>query len=184
VQTTTRLAEIYMLVWVAVLFAIWAINPLDKPARYVVAGPATYRWLEVFTTGLGLVLGKPSFRPPRTLLASGIYALQITLVFAILDHSFAASGFAGVHPTRALDYLYVSWTDMTTLGTVTSNSDAAHALTMATVTSGILLLAIMVSLAVNDVASAAHSVSHDAIDKRLGEIEARKGGGPPHGAPK
>jgi hypothetical protein len=173
-----------MLAWVAVLLGVWAVNPDDRAIRYVVAGLAIYRWAEVFTTGLGLVLGKPSFRPPRTLLASGIYALQITLVFAILDHSFAASGFAGAHPTQPLDYLYVGWTDMTTLGTVTSNSDAAHALTMATVTSGILLLAIMVSLAVNEVANAAHKASHDAIDKRLSEIEAAKSEGAPHGPPK
>jgi hypothetical protein len=161
------LVEAYILLWVAVLVAMSAINPGDHVVAKVFAGIAIYRWCEVFATVLGFAIGATSYRGPRTLVVAGIYALQITLVFAILDHAFARGGFVGT--SHAFDYLYVSWTDMTTLGAVKATSDAAHAMTIATVSSGLFLLAILVARAVNDLGAVEHMASHREIDNRLNE---------------
>jgi hypothetical protein len=168
--------EIYILLWTALLVLMWAVNPGHATVGHVIslahlfAVLAVYRWCEIFATILGFALpGIASFRPPRLLVVAAVYGLQITLVFAILDHAFAPGGWSAT--SHAFDYLYVSWTDMTTLGAKAGTTSAAHALTMATVTSGVLLLAILVARAVNDLGAVEHDVSHAQIDSRLSTIE-------------
>jgi hypothetical protein len=146
----------YVMFWVVVLVVMWAINPTDDLFRKAFVGIAAWRWLEVFTTGLGVVLDRGAQVRARSLITLAIYGLQITLVFAILDHSLAASSdfitSDGIRATGAFDYLYVSWTDMTTIGNAyIPHSVAARALKMATTTSGILLLGILVAFGINEV---------------------------------
>lgn len=117
---------------------------------------AGWRWLEIFTVGLGIVLNQSESLLGHSLVTIAFLGAQVALIFAILDHSFATAGFVSQAGTahsataaRPFDYLYISWTNMVTLGnSYSAMTDAARGLTMATGTSGVLLLGVFVASAI------------------------------------
>jgi hypothetical protein len=147
----------YVLFWVVALVVMWQLSGSGDGLKVAFVVLAVWRWIEVFTTGLGVVLDQVEQERARSLITIAIYGLQITLVFAILDRLLAASSDSitrhGTQATGAFDFLYISWTDMTTLGNDYSvHSVAARALQMATTTSGVLLLGVLVAVGVNKIA--------------------------------
>jgi hypothetical protein len=144
----------YVILWVVGLAVMLAVNPGEEFLKVAFAGLAGWRLWEVFTTALGTVLERPQQARARSLVTIAIYGLQITFVFAILDHSLAGGDFAfgnkaGPHASHALDYLYLSWTDMTTLGNhYIPLNNFARGLEMATASSGLLLLGVLVALGI------------------------------------
>jgi hypothetical protein len=138
------------------LLIMWQINPGDDITKDLFGALAALRWLEIFTVGLGIVLRQKESVIGHSLVTIAVLGAQVALIFAILDHSFATTDFAppgGISavtvPSRPFDFLYISWTQMVTLGNAyTPKTDAARALTMATSTSGVLLLAVFVASAI------------------------------------
>jgi hypothetical protein len=147
-----RLATIYVLAVTILLIAALLVGRSAQPWRTIIVVLVTWRLLEIFTIGLGIVLRRRGPLFGRSVVAVGFLALQVTLVFAVLDQSLAHAGFAaagGATPASPLQFLYVSWTEMTTLGgSYGPTSDTARSLEMATGTAGILVLAILVQTAV------------------------------------
>lgn len=145
----------WVLAWTVVLIGIWAWSP-DGSLDDVFAVLATVRLLEIFTTGVGTVLDRPQQAGARSLMTIAVYAAQVTFIFAIVDHSWAASGFAaahGGHATGRFDFLYISWTGMTTLNNNTYSPEGvvARLFQMLTTTSGILLLGVLLAFGINQI---------------------------------
>lgn len=160
IHTHTKRTRAIGTMWVAfvtggLLFMLVA-NPADHAASYIFAGLALWRWLGIFTVGLGIALIQQESVLGNSLMTIGVWAAQIAIIFAILDHSFAPTAFI-LHPhthdavvaTVPFDYLYLAWTHMTTLGNPFEPTTAgAKVLSMAASTSGVLLLAVLVASAV------------------------------------
>jgi hypothetical protein len=90
------------------------------------------------------------------LVTIAIYAAQLVLIFAILDHSFATTEFVSnscARASRASDYLYISWSDLTTIGNniYTPQNSVARYLELLTTTSGLLLLTVLVAFGINTI---------------------------------
>jgi hypothetical protein len=149
----------WVLGWLVVLIVMWAINP-SGVLKEVFAGLAVLRLIEVFTTGLGTVLDRQQQARARSLITIGIYAIQIALIFAILEHAWAGHAFfdGRTYATRPLDLLYISWTAMTTIGNsiYTPQSDMARVLQMLTTTSGLLLLGVLLAFGINHIPKELH----------------------------
>ncbi|HET7485340.1 MAG TPA: ion channel [Solirubrobacterales bacterium] len=142
--------------WLALLGVIWLINPEPSAWKWLFAGLALIRLIEVFTSGLGTIVRQDTQVGASNLVTIAIYAAQLTLIFAILDHSFAMTEFASdssVQATRASDYLYISWSDLTTIGNniYTPQNSVARYLELLTTTSGLLLLTVLVAFGINTI---------------------------------
>jgi hypothetical protein len=144
----------WVLGWLFVLIVIWAINP-SGILKEVFAGLAVLRLIELFTTGLGTVLNRQQQARARSLITIGIYGIQIALIFAILEHAWAGHAFfdGRAYATRPLDFLYISWTAMTTIGNniYTPQGDTARVLQMLNTTSGLLLLGVLLAFGINHI---------------------------------
>jgi hypothetical protein len=142
----------YLLGWLVVLFLAWLINPGVGWVMIVVGLLASWRLLEILVTGLGTALGQTAQVRARNLVTIGVYGLQMTLIFAIVYHSFATTGFGG-GTLASSDYLYISWAAVTSLGndTFRATSEGARFLEVATTTAGIFLLAVLLAFGINEV---------------------------------
>jgi hypothetical protein len=141
------ITTIYLLVTTAGLVVVWALNPTSEVFGWI----AAYRWLEIFTFGIGVAFVLRASRLGDSWVAIALYALSVTLIFAILDHVFAGGSYKlahGSHPfaSRPFDYLYIAWTQMVTLGNEYELlTKTARGLAMAAATSGLLILGILVA---------------------------------------
>ncbi len=116
------------------------------------------RLLEILVTGLGTALGQQAQARARNLITIGIYSVQLTLIFAILYHSFATSDFVATgsnshEPHAASAYLYISWTSITSLGneSLTPTTDMARFLEISTTTAGIFLLGVLLAFGIGEI---------------------------------
>jgi hypothetical protein len=160
IKTYTSRTRIIGTLWVVVvtggLIYMWMANPADATIRDVFSGLAAWRWLEIVTVGLGIALKQEESVLGNSLLTIGVWAVQLALIFAVLDHTFATNAFvlyphtrAAVAATHPLEYLYIAWTYMVTLGSsFEPTTGGARVLSMATSTSGVMLLAVFVASAV------------------------------------
>jgi hypothetical protein len=145
--------------WLALLIAMWLINPAPVTWRLPFALLALVRLLEIVTTGLGTILWQEQQVRARNLVTIIVYAVQVTLIFAIVDHSFAMNSFVpesgtGEAAARASDFLYISWSDMVTLGnSYTPQNGGARFLEVLTTSSGIFLLSVLLAFGINALAS-------------------------------
>jgi hypothetical protein len=141
--------------WLFLLGAIWAINPAPTSWKWLFAAIAVIRLLEIFTSALGTILQQETQIGARSLVTVAIYAAQLALIFAILDHSLAATAFVhgSAYATRASDFLYISWSDLTTIGNnlYTPQDSVARYLELMTTTSGLLLLTVLVAFGIDAV---------------------------------
>ena len=160
IKTYTRRTRIIGTLWVAFvtggLIFMWVANPANAAIRYIFAGLAIWRWFEIFTVGLGIALKQQESVLGHSLVTVGVWAMQVAFIFAILDHSFTTNAFV-LHPnthsmvtaSHPLEYLYITWTQMVTLGnSFEATTGGARVLSMAASTSGVLLLAVFVASAV------------------------------------
>ena len=143
--------------WLLALTAMWMINPEAEGLRIFFGLLAGWRLLEVCVTGLGTALAQEQQVRARSLVTIAIYGVQLTLIFAILYHSFAATDFvtnsAPAAHLASSDYLYISWTNITSLGnsTYSPTSEVARFLEVGTTTAGILLLGVLLAFGINEV---------------------------------
>jgi hypothetical protein len=142
----------YLLAWSVGLVVAWLVNPGIGWTMTAVGALASWRLFEILVTGLGTALGQTAQVRARNLVTIGVYGFQLTLVFAILYHSFATTGFGG-RTLAPWDYLYVSWAAITSLGngTFTATSEGARFLEVANTTAGIFLLAVLLAFGINEV---------------------------------
>lgn len=143
---------VWVLSWLIVLIIMWAINP-PGILKDIFAVFAVLRLIEISSTALGTMLNRLEQSKVQNLITIGIYGLQIALIFAILEHSLTGSAFVSghTHATHAFDFLYISWTDMTTLGNnvFTPANNMARILQMLTTAYGLLLFSVMLALGMN-----------------------------------
>lgn len=141
--------------WLALLATMWLANPAPCLWRGIVAAFAIVRLLEIFVTGLGTILHQTQQVQARNLVTIVAYVIQVTLIFAILDHSFAFERFAtdsGELASGASDYLYISWSDVVTLDNAyTPTGAAARFLGVLTTTSSIFLLSVLLAFGIDAV---------------------------------
>ncbi len=149
---------IWVMGWLFVLVVLWLWNPGSFALKIIIGVLAAWRLFEVAVTGLGTALNDDGQVRARSMITIGIYAFQLTFAFAILYHSFAATQFAAgegaTGPAHdATDYLYISWANITSLGTdsYVPTNDAARFLEVLTTTFGILLLGVLLAFGINDV---------------------------------
>ncbi len=150
---------IYVLVWTGALIAAWLWNPGPFQFRMFVGFIAAYRAYEITVSGLGTVLGDSTQTKARNLITIGFYGIQLTLIFAIVYHSFAggcfqpASGSSVDGHLASSDYLYISWANFTSLGqdAYEAKSAVAEFLEASTASMGILLLAVLLAFGINEV---------------------------------
>jgi preprotein translocase subunit SecG len=138
------------------LFALWLVNPGPPLAKGIFAFVAAWRLLEIFTTGLGTSLEEERQVRARSLVTIAIYALQVTLIFAVLYHSLSTDDFVSnpghSHAAHATDYFYVSWTNVTSLGsTYDPTTGLARLLSVLTTTFGIFLLGVLLAFGIDAV---------------------------------
>lgn len=139
------------------LIILWFLNPAPCWARISVGFVAAYRLFEILVTGLGTALGQKAQVRARSLITIGLYAVQVTLIFAILYHSFAMTGFAVTQSDCGAvlgiwDYLYISWASITSLGNETFAPITAEArfLEVGTTTAGIFLFGVLLAFGINE----------------------------------
>ncbi len=149
------IATYYVVFVTATLVALWLISPSDEIARLAFGGITIWRLVEIFTVGLGIVLRQENSLIGYSFVTVAFWGVQVALIFAILDHSFATAAFVlpGTRggpkvASRPFDYLYISVTQMVTLGNeYDATTDGARALAMAAGATGVLLLAVYVASA-------------------------------------
>lgn len=142
----------WVLGWMIVLIVLWLVSPDSEAWKLIVGVVAGLRLLEVFVTGLGTILDQSQQIRARNVLTILAYAVQVTLIFAILYHSFAETGF-NPNPHRPSDFLYISWSAMVSLGNpeFEAKSSAAKFLEVATTTAAIFLLTVLFAYAIDTV---------------------------------
>lgn len=151
-----RAAGQYVTVWCAVLVASWLVSPGNELLAKVLACIALFRLAEIGNTILGFVLDRREPLLAGSLITVAIQALQIALIFSIVDHAFAHRAFviqdgerAGQAAGTAFDYLYLSSTTMITLGNEYSpETSVARLLELSAATAGIILLGVVVARAI------------------------------------
>jgi len=149
----------YVIGWTVLLIGVWLLNPSSFWARMAVGGLATYRAYEIIVSGLGTALGDATQTRARNLITIGFYGVQLTLIFAIVYHSFAGGCFQPAHDSSfdghlaSTDYLYISWANFTSLGqeAYEAKSEVAQFLEVSTTSMGILLLAVLLAFGINEV---------------------------------
>jgi hypothetical protein len=155
-----RLLAFYIVGWLVALIALWLAAPTLTPLAIGCAVIAIVRLVEIVVAVLGFVLDRHHLRFASSLITIALLAVQIALIFAILAQSLAphdflkpyvlsaAEGGPGVATTPA-EFLYLTWTYMTTLGNpYIAASGIARALQVGANTAGILLLGIVAAHAV------------------------------------
>ena len=148
---------LWLLGSLAILIALWLINPGGSAGKIVVGVVASLRLIEILVTGLGTALGQRAQVRARNLVTIAIYGLQLTLIFAILYHSFATTGFApeaakSGSSLASSDYLYISWSAITSLGsTFKPTTEPARFLEVATTTAGVFLLGVLLAFGITEV---------------------------------
>ena len=87
-----------------------------------------------------------------------VYFVQMPLILAIASRVIAPHGFAdsnGIPTGSPIDYLYLSWTNMTTLGSQYSpTTDPAKVLVIVSGASGILVIGVFLAYAISRISSA------------------------------
>lgn len=132
------------------LQAHWAQIALLIAAVFI----AVVRWLEIVTAALEMVVGKGQARAEAAIAIVTIYAAQAVLIFAIFmealpSNAFKSSGYLG-HPSSAVDFLYVSWTNLITLGNDSVPQSApAELVVILTGATGIILVGVFLSYAMS-----------------------------------
>jgi hypothetical protein len=151
-----RAAGQYGALWCTVLVAAWLVSPDSEPLAAVLACTALFRLIEIGNTILGFVLDRREPLLAGSLVTVALQALQIALIFAIVDHAFARHDFviqggtrAGQAATTPLEFLYMSSTTMITLGNqYAPETSLAQWLELGTAAAGIVLLAIVLARAI------------------------------------
>lgn len=155
-QEKERAAAKYVTFWFSVLVATWLLSPDNEFFAKVFACLALIRLAEIGNTILGFVLDRREPLLAGSLITVALQALQIALIFAIVDHAFARHDFvvqegarAGEAATTALDFFYLSATTMITLGNQYGpETSLARWLELGTATAGIILLGVVVARAI------------------------------------
>jgi hypothetical protein len=171
-----RNTALYVLAWFFILTVAWYISPQGHTFAVFLGALALWRLFEIGITVLGFVLDQREPKIAQSLITIAILALQVALIFAILDHSFAKSDFlkpsalttvtpvviAKFHHVlvtadlpkpapaeKPLELLYITVTYMTTVGNqYTPSSWIAHLLEIGANISGLLLLGIVAARAI------------------------------------
>jgi hypothetical protein len=147
-----RRRAVWVVGWLALLVLLWAlpVTP-DRPFAYVCAGLALWRLLEIFVTGLGTVLDATNQPHARDLETIAIYAFQLALIFAICERALPSGDFSNT-PSTQLDYIYVSWTNLTTLGnSYYPHSELAKITTGLTAGFGLFLVGVLLAFGINKI---------------------------------
>jgi hypothetical protein len=177
----------YVTFWFVVLLAIWLASPSGALAA-VAGGVALFRLMEIVISVLGFVLDQREPKIARSLVTIGVLAVQVVLIFAIIDHSFAGASFvkpsaqmapgSSSHATSPVEFLYLSWTYMTTVGNqYTAKTELARILQLAGSISGILLLGIVAARAIGLTFETKKLT--EGMDRRVSALEKRAGDPPP-----
>jgi hypothetical protein len=155
-QTLEERRARWVIGWLVPLVAFWLINPAPCLWKGMAAFFALYRLLEILVTGLGTALNQLDQARARSLVTIGFYAVQMTLIFAILYHTFAPTDFveggplASTPASSPLDYAYISWTNITSLGNAYQpEGNPARLLEALTTTSGIFLLGVLLAFGID-----------------------------------
>jgi hypothetical protein len=139
--------------WLVALTLMWATNPSNKIISIVFAILAICRLIEILTTGLGTILNRKQQSRARSVTTIAIYALQSTLIFAILEHTWAGTSFisGATHATSAFDFLFISWSSITNIGNnvYVPASTTAKLLQSLNSSFGVLLLGVLLAFGIN-----------------------------------
>ncbi|MGH2974795.1 MAG: hypothetical protein ACRDLL_08015 [Solirubrobacterales bacterium] len=146
----------WVLGWLPPLMLVWILNPAPAALKWLAALPALVRLIEISATGLGTIFAQAQQVRARNLVTLGFYGIEIAFVFAILYHSFAASAFipghGGLAAKDAGDYFYISWSNLTSLGSeYEPTTGAARFLASLTTTFGIFLLSVLLAFGIDAV---------------------------------
>ncbi len=163
-ETREKVTTIYAFGWLVLLVAVWLISPSDDFFAKAVACLALFRLTEIGNTILGFVMNQREPLLARSLITVAFQALQIALIFAIVDHAFARGAFVAHESgarhvaTTAFDYLYLSMTSMITVGNhYTPETGLARWLELGAAAGGIVLLGVVVARAIGAGGSANQS---------------------------
>jgi hypothetical protein len=156
VEAHEKVTAKYASGWLVVLGLVWLLSPGDYLLAKAAACLALFRLTEIGNTILGFVLDRREPLLARSLVTVAFQALQIALIFAIVDHAFARgafvareSGVADHVATTAFDYLYLSMTSMITVGNhYTPETGLARWLELGASAAGIVLLGVVVARAI------------------------------------
>jgi hypothetical protein len=123
--------EVYMLAATIGLAVLWLVDGGSIKAGWLgitveglAVGLAAVRWAEILTASLELVVGEGEATAETMITIFVLYLMQTLFIFAIAVEILARTGFqSGVlrtPPDEPLDFLYLTWGNVTTL-----NSDYA-----------------------------------------------------------
>ena len=156
-QTREELRAQWVLAWLVPLIGFWLANPASGFWRGVAAFFALCRLFEILITGLGTALKQSEQARARNLVTIALYAIQVTLIFAILYRSFTPTSFiiagspALTPASDFFDYFYISWSNITSLGNniYVPRGDLARLLEVSTTTAGIFLLGVLLAFGID-----------------------------------
>lgn len=147
--------DLYVVGFVMALAVVnWIPNP-PAWAAWLVPLLCAYRLLDILVAGLLVVFGATSQAfavndPRHTLFLTLCNVFAIVLMFAVSDRWLAQAWPQGVRFLGAqspMDFLYMSWTNFTTLGNnFTPSTWWAEVLNLAEVTTSVLLLTMIVAV--------------------------------------
>jgi hypothetical protein len=151
--------EVYMVAATAALAALFVVigRPLSPPGfrttvEVLAVALGCLRWAEILVAVAELLVGRGRPAAEATVAVLVVYVPQVVLLFAVAAEVLAPSGFRlGVHgppPHGVLAFLYVSWTNLTTLGNDFSPvTGAARSIVMVEGATGVLLLGVFLAYA-------------------------------------
>ena len=159
-RSPDRWIEVYMLLSTAALVVLWigaglSVRPLwlGRIIGAVGLAVAAVRWLEILAASLELVVGRVRASAETAIAVLVVYLPQTVLMFSIAAEVLAPKGFAssaeGPHPTGILSFLYISWTNISTLGNdFAATSRMAKVIVIMSGFTGVLLLGVFLTYAI------------------------------------
>jgi len=152
-ERAERVVELYIIAVTVALVVLWLKDAHQSSQWLQLLGAvvAVWRGVEICTVALGLVVRSGRVIAGKSLITVGIYAVQFPLILAVANEIFAGGSGDWSHnrPQGAIDYLYLSATNVFTLGnSITPASTSAKALIIASVGVGVLLLSVFVTFAI------------------------------------
>jgi hypothetical protein len=169
------LSDIYVGLNLAILVAVWALIT-SAPLLYFAAAFALWRLVDILATNFRILLvdaDRPGWgvvSASRSVLLGLINVVQIAVIFAIVDHALAPTGF--LDPYRPAQpgaaspagFLYLSWTTLITLGSgYEPISPMAKALIMLELASSFLMFVVILAAFVSLLTARAVGPSEEVV---------------------
>lgn len=147
----------WVVLWTFGLVLLWRFSPIGA---WFCALLASVRLYEIYITGIGTILNQRSMARARSVMTIVVYVIQAVFIFAILGQSLEPDGFvadlagrgAGEVASQPVDFLFISWSNLLSLGNdFDARTNLGRFLEVFATSTGIFLLSVLLAFGIDAV---------------------------------